>query len=85
MAQTNANLIWKIADLLRGPYQPNQAVLQDRQSRTAGQDPLRASGTYRADGHDDARKANSDMASSAGRADGYALARGAQVMAPGPG
>ena len=23
-AQTNANLIWKIADLLRGPYQPNQ-------------------------------------------------------------
>ena len=24
MAQTNANLIWKIADLLRGPYQPNQ-------------------------------------------------------------
>ena len=24
MAQTTANLIWKIADLLRGPYQPNQ-------------------------------------------------------------
>ena len=24
MANTNANLIWKIADLLRGPYQPNQ-------------------------------------------------------------
>jgi type I restriction-modification system DNA methylase subunit len=24
MAQTNANLIWKIADLLRGPCQPNQ-------------------------------------------------------------
>jgi hypothetical protein len=24
MAQTNANLIWKIADLLPGPYQPNQ-------------------------------------------------------------
>jgi len=24
MAQTNANLIWKIANLLRGPYQPNQ-------------------------------------------------------------
>ena len=24
MAQTNANLIWKIADVLRGPYQPNQ-------------------------------------------------------------
>lgn len=24
MAQTNANLIRKIADLLRGPYQPNQ-------------------------------------------------------------
>jgi type I restriction-modification system DNA methylase subunit len=24
MAQTNANLTWKIADLLRGPYQPNQ-------------------------------------------------------------
>jgi type I restriction enzyme M protein len=24
MAQTNANLIWKIADLLRGPYQPNR-------------------------------------------------------------
>ena len=24
MTQTNANLIWKIADLLRGPYQPNQ-------------------------------------------------------------
>jgi len=24
MAQTNANLIWKIADLLRAPYQPNQ-------------------------------------------------------------
>src|SRR5258708_40329444 len=24
MAQTNANLIWTIADLLRGPYQPNQ-------------------------------------------------------------
>jgi HsdM N-terminal domain len=24
MAQTVANLIWKIADLLRGPYQPNQ-------------------------------------------------------------
>lgn len=24
MAQTNASLIWKIADLLRGPYQPNQ-------------------------------------------------------------
>jgi type I restriction-modification system DNA methylase subunit len=24
MAQTNANLIWKIAELLRGPYQPNQ-------------------------------------------------------------
>ncbi len=24
MAQTNGNLIWKIADLLRGPYQPNQ-------------------------------------------------------------
>ena len=24
MAQANANLIWKIADLLRGPYQPNQ-------------------------------------------------------------
>jgi type I restriction enzyme M protein len=24
MAQTNANLIWKIADLLRGRYQPNQ-------------------------------------------------------------
>src|SRR4051795_12946392 len=24
MARTNANLIWKIADLLRGPYQPNQ-------------------------------------------------------------
>ena len=23
MAQTNANLIWKIADLLRGPHQPN--------------------------------------------------------------
>jgi type I restriction enzyme M protein len=22
--QTSANLIWKIADLLRGPYQPNQ-------------------------------------------------------------
>jgi type I restriction enzyme M protein len=27
MAKTNANLIWKIADLLRGPYQPNQAKL----------------------------------------------------------
>jgi hypothetical protein len=26
MAKTNANLIWKIADLLRGPYQPNQYV-----------------------------------------------------------
>jgi type I restriction enzyme M protein len=25
MAQTNANPIWKIADLLRGPYQPNQS------------------------------------------------------------
>ncbi len=24
MAQTNANLIWNIADLLRGPYQPNR-------------------------------------------------------------
>jgi type I restriction enzyme M protein len=24
MAQTNANVIWKIAELLRGPYQPNQ-------------------------------------------------------------
>ena len=24
MAKTNANLIWKIAELLRGPYQPNQ-------------------------------------------------------------
>ena len=24
MAQTNANLIWKIADVLRGPFQPNQ-------------------------------------------------------------
>src|SRR4029077_8683555 len=24
MAKTNANLIWKIAGLLRGPYQPNQ-------------------------------------------------------------
>ena len=24
MPQTNANLIWKIAELLRGPYQPNQ-------------------------------------------------------------
>lgn len=24
MPKTNANLIWKIADLLRGPYQPNQ-------------------------------------------------------------
>jgi type I restriction enzyme M protein len=24
MAQTNANLIWNIANLLRGPYQPNQ-------------------------------------------------------------
>ena len=24
MAKTNANLIWKIADLLRGLYQPNQ-------------------------------------------------------------
>ena len=24
MVKTNANLIWKIADLLRGPYQPNQ-------------------------------------------------------------
>lgn len=24
MAQANAALIWKIADLLRGPYQPNQ-------------------------------------------------------------
>ena len=24
MAQTNANLIWKIAELLRCPYQPNQ-------------------------------------------------------------
>ena len=24
MAQTNANLIWKIVDRLRGPYQPNQ-------------------------------------------------------------
>jgi type I restriction enzyme M protein len=24
MAQTNATLIWKIADLLSGPYQPNQ-------------------------------------------------------------
>lgn len=24
MPQTNANLIWKIADLMRGPYQPNQ-------------------------------------------------------------
>jgi hypothetical protein len=24
VSQTNANLIWKIADLLRGPYQPNQ-------------------------------------------------------------
>jgi type I restriction enzyme M protein len=24
MPQTNASLIWKIADLLRGPYQPNQ-------------------------------------------------------------
>ena len=24
MAQTNSDLIWKIADLLRGPYQPNQ-------------------------------------------------------------
>jgi type I restriction enzyme M protein len=24
MAETKANLIWKIADLLRGPYQPNQ-------------------------------------------------------------
>ncbi len=24
MAQTNANLIRKIADLLRGPYQPNR-------------------------------------------------------------
>jgi hypothetical protein len=24
MAQTNANLIWKIADELRGPYQPNK-------------------------------------------------------------
>ena len=24
VAKTNANLIWKIADLLRGPYQPNK-------------------------------------------------------------
>ncbi|MGB6245034.1 type I restriction-modification system subunit M N-terminal domain-containing protein, partial [Gordonia sp. (in: high G+C Gram-positive bacteria)] len=24
MATTNANLIWSIANLLRGPYQPNQ-------------------------------------------------------------
>jgi hypothetical protein len=24
MAQTNATLIWNIAELLRGPYQPNQ-------------------------------------------------------------
>lgn len=24
MPKTNANLIWKIADLLRGPHQPNQ-------------------------------------------------------------
>src|SRR5271169_5379881 len=24
MAQANANLIWKIAELLRGPYKPNQ-------------------------------------------------------------
>ena len=24
MAKTNANLIWNIADVLRGPYQPNQ-------------------------------------------------------------
>ncbi len=24
VAKTNANLIWKIADLLRGPYRPNQ-------------------------------------------------------------
>ena len=24
MAKTNANLIWNIAELLRGPYQPNQ-------------------------------------------------------------
>jgi hypothetical protein len=24
MAQTNANLIWQVAELLRGPYQPNQ-------------------------------------------------------------
>jgi len=44
MAQTNVNLIWKIADLLRGPYQPNQngdvillftivRVLDERKSR----------------------------------------------------
>jgi hypothetical protein len=26
MAQTNANLIWKIADLLRGPYQPSSTA-----------------------------------------------------------
>jgi hypothetical protein len=26
MAQTNANLIWKIADLLRGPYQPTSTA-----------------------------------------------------------
>ena len=24
MAATNTNLIWKIADLMRGAYQPNQ-------------------------------------------------------------
>jgi hypothetical protein len=34
MAQNNANLIWKIADLLRGPYQPNQYgdVIRGRRS-----------------------------------------------------
>jgi hypothetical protein len=27
MAQTNANLIWKIADLLRGPFSPTSTAM----------------------------------------------------------
>jgi hypothetical protein len=29
MAQTNANLIWKIADLLRWRYQPNLSAARE--------------------------------------------------------
>jgi hypothetical protein len=37
MAKTNANLIWKIADLLRGPYQPNQYGQTPSPSRRRGE------------------------------------------------